>query len=549
MKFKKTLLSLALLSASSVMAYEADKTYQFTVLHLNDTHGHFWKNDKGEYGFAAQKTAIDKVRQEVAAKGGEVLVIHAGDYNTGVPESDMQNAKPDIEGLNMMGIDVAVLGNHEFDFPLQVLDMQQSWAKFPLISANVFNKKTNQPLVKPYVTFDKGGLKIAVVGLTTEDTAKLGNPDVTENVIFHDPIETARTTLKTINEKEKPDVRIALTHMGYYFDEKHGMNAPGDVSLARRLDKGAFDLIVGGHTHDTVCINDEGTGIKAKYTPGEACKPDFQNGTWIAQAGEWGKFLGRADFEFKNGKTTLVNYELIPINLKQKIKLADGKSEYKLYQDEIAEDKAVFDHLKKYQDEGDKLLGVKVGEVKGGELEGKREVIRFHQTNLGRLIAQSQMERVKADVGIMNSGGIRASIGEGEVTYKNILTVQPFGNMIATVDLTGQELIDYLNVVALKEVDMGAYPQFAGISMTVDRTAKQVSDVKIGGQPLDLAKKYKVSIPDYCAAGGDGYPVMKTHPSYVNTGFIDAEMLKKFFEENSPIDVSKFDPKNDIIYK
>lgn len=549
MKFKKTLLSLALLSASSVMAYEADKTYQFTVLHLNDTHGHFWKNDKGEYGFAAQKTAIDKVRQEVAAKGGEVLLIHAGDYNTGVPESDMQNAKPDIEGLNMMGIDVAVLGNHEFDFPLQVLDLQQSWAKFPLISANVFNKKTNQPLVKPYVTFDKGGLKITVVGLTTEDTAKLGNPDVTENVIFHDPIETARTTLKTINEKDKPDVRIALTHMGYYFDEKHGMNAPGDVSLARRLDKGAFDLIVGGHTHDTVCINDEGTGIKAKYTPGEACKPDFQNGTWIAQAGEWGKFLGRADFEFKNGKTTLVNYELIPINLKQKIKQADGKSEYKLYQDEIAEDKAVFDHLKTYQDEGDKLLGVKVGEVKGGELEGKREVIRFHQTNLGRLIAQSQMERVKADVGIMNSGGIRASIGEGEVTYKNILTVQPFGNMIATVDLTGQELIDYLNVVALKEVDMGAYPQFAGISMTVDRTAKQVSDIKIGGQPLDLAKKYKVSIPDYCAAGGDGYPVMKTHPSYVNTGFIDAEMLKKFFEENSPIDPAKFDPKNDIVYK
>lgn len=549
MKFKKTLLSLALLSASSVMAYEADKTYQFTVLHLNDTHGHFWKNDKGEYGFAAQKTAIDKVRQEVAAKGGEVLLIHAGDYNTGVPESDMQNAKPDIEGLNMMGIDVAVLGNHEFDFPLQVLDLQQSWAKFPLISANVFNKKTNQPLVKPYVTFDKGGLKIAVIGLTTEDTAKLGNPDVTENVIFHNPIEIARTTLKTVNEKEKPDVRIALTHMGYYFDEKHGMNAPGDVSLARRLDKGAFDLIVGGHTHDTVCINDEGTGIKAKYTPGEACKPDFQNGTWIAQAGEWGKFLGRADFEFKNGKTTLVNYELIPINLKQKIKLADGKSEYKLYQDEIAEDKAVFDHLKKYQDEGDKLLGVKVGEVKGGELEGKREVIRFHQTNLGRLIAQSQMERVKADVGIMNSGGIRASISEGEVTYKNILTVQPFGNMIATVDLTGQELIDYLNVVALKDVDMGAYPQFAGISMTVDRQAKKVSDIKIGGQPLDLAKKYKVSIPDYCAAGGDGYPVMKTHPSYVNTGFIDAEMLKKFFEENSPIDPAKFDPKNDIVYK
>ncbi|OOH87407.1 bifunctional UDP-sugar hydrolase/5'-nucleotidase [Pasteurellaceae bacterium 15-036681] len=548
MKFNKTLLSVAMLSATSAMAYEAGKTYQFTVLHLNDTHGHFWKSDKGEYGFAAQKTAIDAVRKDVAEKGGSVLLLHAGDYNTGVPESDMQNAKPDVEGLNMLGVEALVLGNHEFDYPLQILDMQEKWAKFPFISANVVNKKTNKPLVNPYATFDKGGLKIAVVGLTTEDTAKLGNPDVTENVIFNNPIETAKAILAEINKKEKPDVRIALTHMGYYFDGKHGMNAPGDVTMARTLDKGAFDLIVGGHTHDTICMNEDGT-LKVKYKPGDECKPDFQNGTWIAQAGEWGKFLGRADFEFKDGETKLVKYELIPINLKERIKKEDGKSEYKLYQTEIAEDQAVFNHLKKYQDEGDKLLGVKVGEVKGGILDGKREHIRFHQTNLGRLIAQSQMDRVKADIGIMNSGGIRASINDGEVTYKDILTVQPFGNMIATVDLTGKELVDYLQVVALKDVDMGAYPQFAGISMVVDRTAKTVTDIKIGGKPLDLTKKYKISIPDYCAAGGDGYPVMKKHPSYVNTGFIDAEMLKKFFEENSPIDVSKYDPKDDVIFK
>ncbi|HDR1770594.1 TPA: 5'-nucleotidase C-terminal domain-containing protein, partial [Pasteurella multocida] len=171
------------------------------------------------------------------------------------------------------------------------------------------------------------------------------------------------------------------------------------------------------------------------------------------------------------------------------------------------------------------------------------------QTNLGRLIAQSQMERVKADVGIMNSGGIRTDINEGETTYKDLLTVQPFGNMIATVDFTGQELLDYLNVVALKQVDSGAYPQFAGLSMVVDRTAQKVSDVKVGGKALDLNKTYKVSVPDYCAGGGDGYPVLKKHPSYVNTGFIDAEMLKKYFEENKVLDASKYDPKDDIIFK
>ncbi len=320
--------------------------------------------------------------------------------------------------------------------------------------------------------------------------------------------------------------------MGYYFDGKHGTNAPGDVTMARTLEKGAFDLIIGGHTHDTVCIDEKGQ-FKAKYTPGEECKPDFQNGTWIVQAGEWGKFVGRADFEFKDGKATLVKYELIPVNLKKTIK-KDGTKEYRLYQPEIKADEATYTLLKKYQDEGDKKLNIEVGRVKG-LLGGKREHIRFQQTNLGRLIAQSQMERVKADIGIMNSGGIRTSLEEGVITYKYILTVQPFGNMIATVDLKGQELLDTLTTIALKEVDTGAYPQFAGISMVVDRTAKTISDVKIGGKPFDK-KTYKVSLPDYVAAGGDGYPLLKKHPSYVNTGFIDAEMLKKFFEENKIIE-------------
>lgn len=159
------------------------------------------------------------------------------------------------------------------------------------------------------------------------------------------------------------------------------------------------------------------------------------------------------------------------------------------------------------------------------------------------------MERVKADIGIMNSGGIRTSIEEGKVTYKNILTVQPFGNMIATVDLKGKELLDTITTIALKEVDTGAYPQFAGISMVVDRNTKTISNVKIGNKAFDENKTYKVSLPDYVASGGDGYPLLKNHPTYVNTGFIDAEMLKKYFEENKVIEADKYDPKDDIIFK
>ena len=208
----------------------------------------------------------------------------------------------------------------------------------------------------------------------------------------------------------------------------------------------------------------------------------------------------------------------------------------------------MLDHLKSYQDQGDKLLNQVIGKV-DGRLEGERDIIRFHQTNLGQLIARSQAERAKADVGIMNSGGIRTSIEAGDVTYKDILAVQPFGNIISYFEMKGKDLIDYLNVVALKEVDSGAYPQFYGITMTVDRQAKKVSDIKIQGKPIDLEKVYRVSLPSYCAAGGDGYPVVTDNPTYVNTGFVDADSLKAYFEEHKLIKVEEFKANKGIVYK
>lgn len=527
-------------------AYQQDHTYHFTLLHTNDLHGHYWANKNGEYGFAAQKTLIDRIRHEVEQKGGSVILLNAGDFNTGVPESDLQNAKPDIEALNMMGYEAVTLGNHEFDNPLQLLEMQEKWAKFPFLAANVINQKTGKLLVQPYTILKKQDLKIAVVGLTTEDTAKLGNPEFISAVKFERPTDVAKQLLPELAQ-QKPDLKIALTHMGYYHDAKFGSNAPGDVSMVRELPKGSFDIVVGGHSHDTVCINDDGS-FNDKFKPGDACKPLFENGTWIMQAGEWGKFVGRADFSFRNGKLTLENYQLIPVNLKYKVKKADGSSEYVLYQEEIPADKTLLEHLKTYQNQGDKLLNQVIGKV-DGRLEGERDIIRFHQTNLGQLIARSQAERVKADVGIMNSGGIRTSIEAGDVTYKDILAVQPFGNIISYFEMKGKDLINYLNVVALKEVDSGAYPQFYGITMTVDRQAKKVSDIKIQGKPIDLEKVYRVSLPSYCAAGGDGYPVVTDNPTYVNTGFVDADSLKAYFEEHKLIKVEDFKANEGIVYK
>lgn len=546
----KTALSAAILATLAGCAtqptqeWAADTTYKLTVLHTNDHHGRFWQNKYGEYGMAARKTLIDELRAEIQAEGGSVLLLSGGDINTGVPESDLQDAEPDFKGMSKIGYDAMALGNHEFDNPLDVLMKQKEWANFPMLSANIYDKKTGERMFQAYEMFDKQGIKIAVIGLTTEDTAKLGNPEFIGAIDFRDPKEEAKKLIAELKETEKPDLIFAVTHMGHYEDGKRGINAPGDVALARYLNEGDLDMIVGGHSQEPVCIEAPNV-VKKNFKPADECKPDQQNGTYIVQAHEWGKYVGRADYEFRNGELRMVSYDLIPVNLKKKVEV-DGKSQRVFIESEIKEDDALLEFLRPYQEKGQEQLNVKIADT-NGKLEGDRNVVRFQQTNLGRLIAVSHMERAKADFAVMNSGGVRDSIEAGEVTYKDVLTVQPFANILTYTDMTGKEVLDYLNVVATKPVDSGAYAQFAGISMTVANG--KVSNVFIGGKQLRLDETYRFTVPSYNAAGGDGYPKLTGHPGYVNTGFVDAEVLKEFLEKNSPIDVNKFAPNGEIVYK
>lgn len=527
-----------------VPGWQPDTTYKVTILHTNDNHGRFWHNRHGEYGMAARKTLIDNLRAEAEAQGAAVLLLSGGDINTGVPESDLLDAEPDFKGMTMIGYDAMALGNHEFDNPLDVLDLQMEWADFPMLSANIYDKATGKRKFQAYQMFERNGLRIAVIGLTTEDTAKIGNPEFIGELDFRDPKEEAKKLIAELEQTEKPDIIIAATHMGHYEDGNRGVNAPGDVELARYLNEGSLDMIVGGHSQEPVCM--EGPNMYNKsFKPGDECKPDHQNGTWIVQAHEWGKYVGKADFEFRNGELNLVSYDLIPVNLKKKIEV-NGDSKRVFIQNEIPKDKALYDFLKPYQEKGQEKLNVKIAET-NGHLQGDRNVVRFQQTNLGRLIAAAHKERAKADFAVMNSGGVRASIGAGDVTYKDVLTVQPFANMVTYTDMSGAEVLDYLNAVATKPVDSGAYAQFYGISMTVSPDG--VSDVVIGGEPLDLNKTYRFTVPSYNAAGGDGYPKLTDHPGNVNTGFVDAEVLKDFMEKNSPLDVNKYAPNGEITYK
>ncbi len=547
MKFLKRGVALALLAAFALttqpaQAYEKDKTYKITILHTNDHHGHFWRSEYGEYGLAAQKTLVDSIRKEVAQEGGSVLLLSGGDINTGVPESDLQDAEPDFRGMNLIGYDAMAVGNHEFDNPLTVLRQQEKWAKFPFLYANIYQKSTGERLFKPWAIFTRQDIKIAVIGLTTDDTAKIGNPEYFTDIEFRKPAEEAKVVIQELNMNEKPDVIIATTHMGHYDNGDHGSNAPGDVEMARSLPAGSLAMIVGGHSQDPVCMASENKK-QVNYVPGTPCAPDKQNGIWIVQAHEWGKYVGRADFEFRNGEMKMVNYQLIPVNLKKKVTWDNGKSERVLYSPEIAENPQMLSLLTPFQNKGKAQLEVKIGSV-NGLLEGDRSKVRFVQTNMGRVILAAQIARTGADFGVMSGGGIRDSIEAGDITYKSVLKVQPFGNIVVYADMSGKEVVDYLTAVAQMKPDSGAYPQLANVSFVAKEG--KLTDLKIKGEPVDPAKTYRMATLSFNATGGDGYPRIDNKPGYVNTGFIDAEVLKEFIQQNSPLDAAAFTPNGEV---
>ncbi|RYV01797.1 bifunctional UDP-sugar hydrolase/5'-nucleotidase [Shewanella sp. OPT22] len=542
---------------SQACADLGDKCVRFTVLHTNDNHGRFWENSDGEGGMAARKSLVDSIKAEVEKSGSSVLLVSGGDVNTGIPESDVQDAEPDFVGMNMIGYDAMALGNHEFDNSPDVLADQQKIAHFPLLSANIYradSESGSDDLVrvfKPYKIFTFNGLKVALVGMTTPDTKTIGNPLYVGDYTFTDPGAEMKKVIADLKNDKKADVVMAVTHLGYYPDGKHGSNGPGDVTMARVQDKGALAAIFGGHSQTVVCTNKQDN-----YQPGDDCVPDEQNGTYIMQAGEWGKYVGRADFEYYDNALHLFHYKLVPVNLKDDSGNIVGN--------QITPDPTAEAILRQYQNQGATDLNVPIAKI-NAKLEGDRAVVRDQQTNLGHFIAAAQQDSQQAQFGIMNSGGVRDSIASGDVSTRSVLTVQPFANEVYKVEMSGSDLTRYLSGVATKQVGSGGYAQFHNIKMDVNCTPNDpdqaVTVNEVNGTAFDANANYVFTIPSFNAAGGDGYPKLvgdeNAFPdaTVITEGhLIDWEVLSNFFKSeagapSNTIDVSAYTPvDSDIVY-
>lgn len=478
---------------------------KLTILHINDTHGHAWSfnetNNPNIGGFAAIATIVEEVRKEVESQGGYVLFLHAGDINTGVPESDQLDAAPDIVALNLMKLDAATFGNHEFDKPKTILAKQIALANFPFVSAN-FTDPEGVVKTKPYIIKDFRDLKVAIFGLTTEETAIL-EPIHLNGATFTNAVQKSKDLLPEL--KTKADIIIALAHLGW---EPEGEGKTTSKQLAQLVD--GIDVIIDGHSH-------------TKFENAQ-----FVNNTIVTQAWEWGRYVGRLDLEIQNGKIVSWSWKAIPVNLKNyKGKDAEGKDIYEFVGKPYEENFYVKTVLSYFKSLGSEKLDTVIGETKI-LLDGERANVRSKSTNLANMICDSMIWKVNADLALNNGGGIRASIKPGKITIRDVLTVLPFGNTLYVIKMTGEQIMKVLEYAATIKEGQGAFLQTGGL--TWKSVEGKVVEAKINGEPLNLGKLYTVVTNDYMAQGGDGYTMLKGLPGY-NTGFTMDSVLVQYIQE------------------
>ena len=469
---------------------------RLVVLHTNDHHGRpiafSFSGEPAAGGLPARATLVEGIR----AGSDHVLLLDAGDINTGRPESDLFGGEPDIVGYNFIGYDAAAVGNHEFDRGLEALHRQMETAAFPFLSANI-RKPSGEYFARPYMIRHFDGFAVAVFGLATVDTVGIAHPAHIAGLRFEDEVKTARSLVPRL--REKADVVIALVHMGIYDTGR------GSMRLAREVP--GIDLVVDGHSHSLI---HEPVWVENRLS-GERVP--------VVQAWKWGLAVGRVDLEVLERGTRLVAFEAIPVNLPRRY--AGGSSL------SLAQNGALLDILDPYSRKVDEMLSEPVAYVPEPitHLDGRRA-----ETRLGALVADSMMWAAggfRPDFAVQNAGGIRDDIPRGTLTAKIVHQVLPFDNTVSVVELSGKAVMRLLAHMAEGAArDAKGFPQVSSeVEMVVDRQTGRLIDVLIGGKPVDPEGTFRVATNSYLAAGGDGYRVFPESGRVHDTSICQREAL------------------------
>jgi 2',3'-cyclic-nucleotide 2'-phosphodiesterase (5'-nucleotidase family) len=480
------------------------------ILHTNDTHAHLESEEEELGGISRRKTLVDQMRSESADAGESVLLLDAGDVFQGTLFFNQYEGLADAWFYNELQYDAMAIGNHEFDKGPSVLATFIDEVNFPVISANadVSNSPDLAGNVAPWVVIERDGEKFGILGLTTDETEILSSPGP---VTFSDPIAAAQQAVTEL-EAQGIDKIIALTHLGYTHD----------LEVAQQV--GGIDIIVGGHSHTKMGSHPDATNPYPVVMTGPDGKTTLVITNW-----EWGKYLGNLHVVF-DPMGNVLSWSGEPIAVDDTVEMDET------FEAKVAEFAEPLETLKQ----------TVIGQA-AVDLNGERDDVRSKETNLGNLIADVLLEVMKNDgaqVAIQNGGGIRASIPAGEVTMGQVLEVLPFGNTIAAVTLTGEQVQAALeNGVSQAEEGAGRFPQVAGMRYTWDPTAEpgsrivsvEIADGEGSYEPIDPSATYRLATNNYMLGGGDGYSMFAEGADKLDSGLLMADELKEYISENSPV--------------
>lgn len=480
------LLALLLAGASfdraTAQQSQRDCPVRVTLLQVNDVY-QFAPVDAGKSGGLGRVLTL---RKQIMNESPNIIFMLAGDTISPSIESKTYKGAQMIEAWNLLGLDYATFGNHEFDFGPDVLRQRIGESKFKWLAANVFDKQTGKPFADTpeFVVREFDGVKIGLFGIVLQETLKTSRPG--PNVEIGDPCATAGRVIPKIREAGA-QVIVALTHLSMAEDKQ----------LARCS---GVDVIIGGHEH-TLLESMSGHAPIFKMT---------------SDARE----LGRIDLNISKstGKLESIDWQVYPVN------------------EQVKEDVAFAPMNEKY---GTLLKSLEqvVGRT-DVELNIRSADVRTHETNMADFIADAFRAANQADVALVNGGSIRAdtTIAPGVMTRRDVLSMLPFNNRVVKIQLSGAILraaLEYGVASIGVEEQPGRFPQVSGVRYAYDASRKsgeRLTSVTVNGKPLDDRATYTLTTTSYVAIdGGDGYTMFKGAKLLIppETAPSEADILQK----------------------
>lgn len=483
-KFGCVLLSAVMLSGISVCAVSAEeKSTEIHIVHTNDIHGYYKSTSGGQIGFDAVKTIADKENAD--------LILDAGDTFHGQSFATVEEGKSIAELMDAVGYDAMTPGNHDWSYSADRLRELDRESSFTILASNVADTNGNRYFDNNFyiknVTADDGTkVRVGVFGVIDEDFYTSTSAKNVENVRFENSAETATAYANFLRYDENCDIILALTH-----------NANPEKFIA---ETSGIDAVIAGHQHiliDKYCTDSDGKSVK------------------LVEANCFFKNVGVLTLTYSNEKGVTDAVE----------KTYSSADTQGMSDEKIASDISAIEKREQ------SVLSEVIGES-SREYAYSWEELRTSEQEIGRIVTAAYLDFTGADVAMENAGGIRSGIPKGNVTYSDLISISPYGNVLVEKELTGQQIIDILefsvdlmkknNAVydlqkqAIKDGkdpyqyswpdNSGSVMQFSGLSAVYDYSkpyGARVSDVKIGGKAIDTLKTYRVVSNNYAFDSSD----------------------------------------------